>query len=140
MLNRNPIPEDIVKQLFRNASTLQRYSEQSNRIRVLCTACAVIRKFHNDRAQKEEWTMGLEERKDDRSYQFGRLLAVMEHVERTTYGPEEDREPNAIRLQSECLYVIRRGRVVCRTVPARRTLEFEGRQENIDFRLTAENL
>ena len=100
MLNRDPIPEDIVKQLFRNASTLQRYSEQSNRIRVLCTACAVIRKYHNDRAQKEEWTMGLEERKDDRSYQFGRLLAVMEHVERTTYGPEEDREPNAIRLQS----------------------------------------
>ena len=44
--------------------------------------------------------MGLDERKDDRSYQFGRLLAVMEHVERTTYGPEEDREPNAIRLQS----------------------------------------
>ena len=46
--------------------------------------------------------MGLddEKRKDDRSYQFGRLLAVMEHVERTTYGPEEDREPNAIRLQS----------------------------------------
>ena len=102
MLNRDPIPEDIVKQLFRNASTLQRYSEQSNRIRVLCTACAVIRKYHNDRAQKEEWTMDLddERRKDDRSYQFGRLLAVMEHVERTTYGPEEDREPNAIRLQS----------------------------------------
>lgn len=109
MLNRNPIPEDIVKQLFRNASTLQRYSEQSNRIRVLCTACAVIRKFHNDRAQKEEWTMGLEERKDDRSYQFGRLLAVMEHVERTTYGPEEDREPNAIRLQS----VVQRAPAAC---------------------------
>ena len=47
---------------------------------------------------------------------------------------------DAIRLQSECLYVIRHGCVVCRTVPARRTLEFEGKQENIDFRLTAENL
>lgn len=53
---------------------------------------------------------------------------------------DAESEFDAIRLQSECLYVIRRGRVVCRTVPARRTLEFEGRQENIDFRLTAENL
>ena len=34
------------------------------------------------------------------SYQFGRLLAVMEKVERDTYGSSEDREPNAIRLQS----------------------------------------
>ena len=53
---------------------------------------------------------------------------------------DAESEFDAIRLQSECLYVIRRGRIVCRTVPARRTLEFEGRQENIDFRLTAENL
>lgn len=35
----------------------------------------------------------------DRSYLFGRLLAVMEKAERSTYK-EEDREPNAIRLQS----------------------------------------
>ena len=53
---------------------------------------------------------------------------------------DAESEFDAIRLQSECLYVIRRGRIVCRTVPACRTLEFEGRQENIDFRLTAENL
>lgn len=53
---------------------------------------------------------------------------------------DAESEFDAIRLQSECLYVIRHGRIVCRTVPARRTLEFEGKQENIDFRLTAENL
>ena len=53
---------------------------------------------------------------------------------------DAESEFDAIRLQSECLYVIRHGCVVCRTVPARRTLEFEGKQENIDFRLTAENL
>lgn len=44
--------------------------------------------------------MALEPERKDRSYQFGRLLAVMEKVERDTYGSGESREPNAIRLQS----------------------------------------
>ena len=44
--------------------------------------------------------MALDPEKKDRSYQFGRLLAVMEKVERDSYGSEEGREPNAIRLQS----------------------------------------
>ena len=44
--------------------------------------------------------MALEPERMDRSYQFGRLLAVMEKVERDTYGSGESREPNAIRLQS----------------------------------------
>ncbi len=44
--------------------------------------------------------MALDVNAADRSYQFGRLLAVMEKVERDTYGEEERREPNAIRLQS----------------------------------------
>ena len=44
--------------------------------------------------------MVLEEDNKDRSYLFGRLLAVLEKVERDTYGSDEGREPNAIRLQS----------------------------------------
>lgn len=44
--------------------------------------------------------MALEKDKKDRSYQFGRLLAVMEKVERDTYDRDEKREPNAIRMQS----------------------------------------
>ena len=44
--------------------------------------------------------MQLDPGKHDRSYQFGRLLAVLEKVERDTYGADEEREPNAIRQQS----------------------------------------
>lgn len=44
--------------------------------------------------------MTLEPEKKDRSYQFGRLLAVLEKVERDTFGSDESREPNAIRQQS----------------------------------------
>lgn len=44
--------------------------------------------------------MALEPEKKDRSYQFGRLLAVMEKVERDTYDSGESRDANAIRMQS----------------------------------------
>lgn len=44
--------------------------------------------------------MALEPEKNARSYQFGRLLAIMEKVERDTYDSKEEREPNAIRMMS----------------------------------------
>ena len=44
--------------------------------------------------------MALEPDKKDRSYQFGRLLAVLEKAERDTYDSDEKREPNAVRMQS----------------------------------------
>ena len=44
--------------------------------------------------------MEFDPNKNDISFQFGRLLAVLEKVERDTYDSDETREPNAIRLQS----------------------------------------
>ena len=44
--------------------------------------------------------MTLQPNKEDRSYQFGRLLAILEKAERDTFGNDETREPNAIRQQS----------------------------------------
>lgn len=44
--------------------------------------------------------MQLDTAKTDRSYLFGRLLAVMEYTERSTYEKGESREPNAINLYS----------------------------------------
>ena len=45
--------------------------------------------------------MSLDKDKMDRSYQFGRLLAVMEKVERDTYDNNEKRETNAERYRGE---------------------------------------
>lgn len=42
--------------------------------------------------------MALDPEKKDRSYQFGRMLAVMEKVERDAFDKTEEREPNAIRM------------------------------------------
>jgi cytosine deaminase len=43
-------------------------------------------------------------------------------------------EMDAIRLLPECLWVIRRGRVIATTAPARSRVELGGRSEEIDFR------
>ena len=44
-------------------------------------------------------------------------------------------EFDAIRLMSECLYVIRKGKVVSKTEPAKRQFTFQGEERNIDFKL-----
>lgn len=43
--------------------------------------------------------MSLDKENTNRSYLFGRLLAIAEIVERSTYSKEEERETNAMRMQ-----------------------------------------
>lgn len=44
--------------------------------------------------------MPLDMENKNRSYLFGRLLAIAEKVERDTYNTGEEREPNAMRMQT----------------------------------------
>ena len=97
-VNKSMIGGDLVQALVHRASRPQAYDRHVWE-KILFTACAVIRKYRMDRF-KEEWNMALEPERKDRSYQFGRLLAVMEKIERDTYNYNESREPNAMRLQS----------------------------------------
>lgn len=92
------LPLDIEQALVHRASNLGRY-DRGLAANILFTACAVIRKYHID-VFGEDIDMALDEEKQDRSYQFGRLLAVYEKVERDTYGYDDKREPNAMRYQS----------------------------------------
>jgi len=105
ILMRRIIPRNIVDRIFVNVSRPQSYNWSKHRYTVydddvLFTACAVMRKYLNDKCKKEEWSMELDKEKRERSYLFGRLLAVMEKVELDTYTEKEDREPNAVRMQS----------------------------------------
>lgn len=97
-VDRVPLSLEIIKALTDRASRPLSY-EKNVRETMLFAACAVIRKYRYERF-KEEWSMALEPERKDLSYQFGRLLAVMEKIERDTYNSSEGREPNAIRLQS----------------------------------------
>lgn len=99
IIDRRPIPQDIIRGLATRAGQPLAYTS-GNRESLLSTACALIRKAHNDRVKKEEFGLALDTSNTDRSYLFGRLLAVAEQVERSTYDRDEGREPNAIRMQS----------------------------------------
>lgn len=96
-LEKGKLPLDIERALLERASNLVVY-EAGNRQQLLFTACAAIRKYHIDQF-KEEWNMGLDKACKDRSYLFGRLLAVAEAVENSTYDKENQRETNAMRMQ-----------------------------------------
>lgn len=99
-------PVSIMMSIRHHADNLQIYSS-SNRRSLLFTACAVIRKYRMDH-YREVWKMALEPNRKDRSYQFGRLLAVLEKAERDTYDDDSPaRETNAIRMQQ--VYVQRPG-------------------------------
>ena len=97
-VDKGKMPADIARAAAAKASNLQIMDTQL-RETVLSTACAVLRKYYYDWKQ-EEWNMALEPNKQDVSYQYGRLLAVFEKIERDTYDKDEQREPNAIRMQS----------------------------------------
>ncbi len=97
-IDRAIFPVDVERLLVQRASNLQLLPREE-RQRLLFLTCAAIRKYHYD-TTKEEYGMSLDRNNTDRSYLFGRLLAVAEAVERSTYDDKETREPNAIRLQS----------------------------------------
>lgn len=100
-----PVPKDIKEAIADRAGRLILYPAEggssSQRERLLFTACSVIRKYMKDHV-KEDYGMALEADRKDRSYQFGRLLAVFEKYEYDTYDEEDrrKRQTNALRLQS----------------------------------------
>lgn len=99
-VDKAKMPRDIKCALVTKSSNLQMLGKYDViKDELLFITCAVIRKYYYDRT-KEEWSMALECDKKDLSYQYGRLLAVLEKLERDTYENEEKREPNAIRMQS----------------------------------------
>jgi CRISPR-associated protein Csd1 len=73
----------------------------SPRNRMMYVTCSVLRKYYKDH-RKEEYDMSLEKDKKDRSYQYGRLLAVYEKMEWDTYNEDDKKKrmTNALRIQS----------------------------------------
>ncbi|MEO3946696.1 type I-C CRISPR-associated protein Cas8c/Csd1 [Gorillibacterium sp. CAU 1737] len=89
------IPRDIVRSLINRASNpvgMEGWEWE----RTLSVACAVIRKEH----EKEGYQLGLDTTNEDRSYLFGRMLAIADVLERSALSREDGRATNAIRYMS----------------------------------------
>ena len=90
------IPYDIVISSVKNVSKGASFS-RSEHNKIIATTCAIIKAYYKDKG--DDITMELNS-SNDRSYLYGRLLAVAEALERSTYDPGEDRVTNAERYWS----------------------------------------
>lgn len=90
------LPQDIVSALVNRASNPQMYDKDYNWRRVLETACGMIRKKQIEKT-KEECSMALDKESTSRDYLFGRLLAVADAAEASTYDKDNRRTTNARR-------------------------------------------
>ncbi len=95
IIDKRAIPKDMVRAIVSKASNPLAYKSRTNYENILSSACALIKKEKGGKV-----SMVLDEENTDRSYLFGRLLAVAEVAERNALGKEADRPTNATRLQS----------------------------------------
>lgn len=95
------LPADIVNLAVNRASSPASFDPKSNEWeRALSLACSFIKKKEKENGSKEEWKVSLNTESTDRSYLFGRLLAVADRIEYLTYDKDEDRLTNAMRYMN----------------------------------------
>ena len=99
----HPISESLKSVLVTKASSPLKYKSLKNRRYITYIAVLILRKYENDKAGKEVYTMTLDLDNTEISYLMGRLLAVYEKAELDTYTEEElkSRIPNAVRYQNK---------------------------------------
>lgn len=82
-----PIPKDIVNALLAKAANPLAYDENYNYRKVVEVACGMLKKQIIER--KGVCKVGLDENNRNRSYLFGRLLAVAEKAEYDSFSDED---------------------------------------------------
>ncbi|MDY3991036.1 MAG: type I-C CRISPR-associated protein Cas8c/Csd1 [Lachnospiraceae bacterium] len=107
VLNGTPIPESMIYHLAEQVSP-ERFKTDTGDIfnRIIIAACAVLHWKHT-REKKGERDMALDRENTDRSYVYGRLLAVYDRIENAALnkkgtknekGYTEHRDTNAMRM------------------------------------------
>lgn len=95
---RKRIPSDLVRLGVMRASSPLSYEDYNWR-KILAVACSLVKKEKFDR-MGEVWTMSLDKDCHDRNYLYGRLLAVADCLEESTYEWNEKRTTNAMRYMN----------------------------------------
>ncbi|MCD8502213.1 MAG: type I-C CRISPR-associated protein Cas8c/Csd1, partial [Bacillaceae bacterium] len=92
ILDGRKIPFDIKRSAIQRASNPVAY-EKWEWEKILSITCALINK-------EEEYGVALDKENNDRSYLFGRLLAIADVLERSAMDSKETRATNAIRYMN----------------------------------------
>lgn len=92
------LPNHLIRQVVQRASKPQSM-EKWEWLKTLSITCSLVQKFYNDQNQLEEEkiTMALNSDNKNRSYLFGRLLAVLDYIEEAGLARDENRLTNAQR-------------------------------------------
>ncbi|HHY65558.1 MAG TPA: type I-C CRISPR-associated protein Cas8c/Csd1 [Clostridiaceae bacterium] len=98
IIERKRIPDDIVNTAVRKVASSVTYNRY-NWNRILSVACSLVRKQKLDK-NEGEWNMSLNNECNNRSYLYGRLLAVADRIEYLTFDSKEDRQTNAKRFMN----------------------------------------
>ena len=93
------LPVDIVENLMHKVCRPTSYKHSYNWRNVLETSCGLIRKkiIEGKRKEKGEYEVALDYSCRQRDYLYGRLLAIAEAAEASTYEKDETRITNACR-------------------------------------------
>ena len=95
---RKRIPSDMVRLAVMRASSPLSF-ENYNWRKILAIACSLVKKEKYEQ-NGEVWEMSLDKNCKDRSYLYGRLLAVADNLEESTYEWDEKRTTNAMRYMN----------------------------------------
>lgn len=100
-VDRMAFPADVMRVLVRRGCTPQAFEKNAYEL-ILRTTCAAVKKYYHD-CKKEELSMTIDEGRQDRSYQFGRLLAVLDRAEEDFYQSKENehRQTNAMKYMAK---------------------------------------
>jgi CRISPR-associated protein Csd1 len=98
IVDRARLPYDIVNAAVnRSIKPISMETYEWEKVRSI--TCALVRKYRQERFEKEEWSMELDKTVTDTHYLFGRLLAVADEIENwALYEMKEERATSAIRL------------------------------------------
>lgn len=94
IIDGQSIPQDIVRRLFQRAINPMAFADAWEWEKTLSIACAVINK------QQGGIGVALDQTIEDRSYLFGRLLAIADVLERSALRDGEKRDTNAVRYMT----------------------------------------
>lgn len=102
------VPSNLVRTLFHRVTNRVAFGDEIEHRAACSVACSMIRKYFNDRLAscpgkgKEEIEVSLQPDYNDRSYQFGRLLAYAEKLEEyVLYKEGTKRLTNAEKLMNQ---------------------------------------
>ena len=102
-LSGGAIPRDLMQHLFNNFKRMHLYKDEGKnkyRTNLIKIATIMANKYYIDNKKGEFDMVNVEEKRMDRSYQFGRILAIYEEIEKKA-TKQDNRDTTALKMEEQ---------------------------------------